>query len=111
MPSLLKISPLVCAMLLLTPFRVSAQDGVSYTAEEIKNLISQFKSLAKDRKQPEDDAITSLGELVQAYEYLGKKGDEATKDEKKLEKNIIDSVAYDGKERHRTKLTFASGSG
>ena len=106
MPSLLKISPLVCAMLLLTPFRVSAQDGVSYTAEEIKNLISQFKSLAKDRKQPEDDAITSLGELVQAYEYLGKRGDEATKDEKKLEKSIIDSLAWGLKRRKRPQVNL-----
>ncbi len=107
MPSLLKISLLICVMLLLTPFRVNAQEeGISYTAEEIKNLIGQFKTLAKDKKQPEDDAITSLGELVQAYEYLEKKGDEATKEEQKLQKNVIDSLAWGLKRRKRPQVNL-----
>ncbi len=107
MPSLFKISPLVCVMLLLTPFRVGAQEGaISYTPEEIKNLTSQFKSLAKDRKQPEDDAITSLGELVQAFEYLAKKGDETSKEDKKLQKSIIDSLAWGLKRRKRPQVNL-----
>jgi hypothetical protein len=107
MLSLLRISPLACVLLLLMPLRAGAQEGgISYTNEEIKNLTSQFKSLAKDRKQPEDDAITSLGELVQAYEFLGKKGDQATKDEQKVQKSIIDAMAWGLKRRKRPQVNL-----
>lgn len=91
----------------LTASAASAQDnGITYTPEQIAETLSNFKASAKDKKQPEDDAIALLAELKDAYFYIEKKGDEATTDELKSQKAIVKAVARGLKVRKREQVNL-----
>ncbi|MEE8106422.1 MAG: hypothetical protein V3T86_12875 [Planctomycetota bacterium] len=101
------IAAFVIAAGVLTASVASAQDnGITYTPEQIAETLANFKSSAKDKKQPEDDAIALLEELKDAYFYIAKKGDEATKDEAKAQKSIVKTVGWGLKRRKRDQVNL-----
>lgn len=64
---------------------------VPYSPAEIDNLLKTFKQNYKKSKVPED-AVAVLEDLKKAYRYLEKKADR-TKDDERLAKSIVQTVA------------------
>ncbi|MGH7163817.1 MAG: hypothetical protein ACREID_10070 [Planctomycetota bacterium] len=82
-------------------------DGPTYTLEEIARLIDAFHNSYNDKKQPEEDATSILQDLQNACKYIDSKGDQATKDELKLKKQVVAEVARGLKARNRPVVTGA----
>ncbi|MHC4934123.1 MAG: hypothetical protein ACYTGV_18270, partial [Planctomycetota bacterium] len=64
-----------------------------YTLEEIEDWLKSYNQTYKNKKLPEDDAITAIENLRNAYRYLDSMGVNASKDELKAKKKIVTSVA------------------
>lgn len=97
----------LAALFLLGP-ALCAQELTEYSKEEVENFLQSFKSTAKDRKVPEEDANTAVAELVKAYRWLEHKMErgDGTKDDAKLMKKIVKSVAKGLKLRKRPLVTL-----
>jgi hypothetical protein len=67
-----------------------------YTVVEIDGLLQSFKQTYKNKKAPEEDAISAIIDLKKAYRYITSKGEEATKEELKAKKDIISMIAKKG---------------
>ncbi len=80
-------------------------DEITFTVEEVNEWLYQFKTLYKDKKAPEEDAISVIENLIKAYEYLDGKGDQENKDEKKTRKKIVDYLAKGLRARKRPQVT------
>ncbi|MHC4971401.1 MAG: hypothetical protein ACYTG3_03630 [Planctomycetota bacterium] len=72
------------------------KDLTAYSLVEIDGLLQSFKQTYKNKKAPEEDAISAIIDLKKAYRYLESKGEEKTKDEEKAQKNIISMIAKKG---------------
>jgi len=87
-----------------------AEELVAYSPEEIDNLMNTFLQTYKNKKAPEDDAIATLANLKGAYRYIEAKGEGKTKDDEKLQKEIIKLIAKKGlfaRNRDRVNLECA----
>ena len=58
----------------------ASEELVAYSPEEIDNLMNTFLQTYKNKKAPEDDAISTLANLKGAWRYLESKGEGKTKD-------------------------------
>jgi len=85
-----------------------AEDLTEYSTEEIENFLQSFKSTSKDKKVPEEDANTAVAELVKAFRWLEHKAEkgEGSKDDEKLIKKIVKSIAKGLKLRRRPLVTL-----
>lgn len=89
----------------------SVADEITFTSEEIDQWLYQFKTTYKDKKAPEEDAISVIENLIKAYDYLAGKGDQETKEEKKSRKKIVDQLAKGLKARKRPQVTTECAKG
>jgi len=71
-------------------------EGVTFTPQEIQNFLDTFDQTYKNKDLPQDDAVSTLANLKNAYDFLKNKGDEQTKDEAKLQKDIVERIARKG---------------
>jgi hypothetical protein len=83
-------------------------EGVTFTEQEIQNLLATFDQTYKNKALPEDDAITTLANLKNAYNFLRSKGKDATKEQLKLKDDIIDRVKKGLGARNRQRVNLAS---
>jgi hypothetical protein len=60
------------------------------------NFLATFDETYKNRKLPEADAVSTLTNLKNAFIYLNKLGDQRTKEQTKLQKDILDRIAKKG---------------
>ncbi len=67
-----------------------------YSLVEIDGLLQSFKQTYKNKKAPQEDAISAIIDLKKAYRYLESKGAEMTKEEAKARKDIISMIAKKG---------------
>ncbi|MFB3065034.1 MAG: hypothetical protein ACE10D_00840, partial [Planctomycetota bacterium] len=89
----------------------SVADEITFTVEEVDQWLYQFKTTYKDKKAPEEDAISVIENLIKAYQYLHGKGDQESKDEKKARKKIVDQLAKGLKARKRPQVTTECAKG
>jgi len=68
----------------------------AYSLVEIDGLLESFKQTYKNKKAPQEDAISALIDLKKAYRYLNSKGTEITKEEEKARKDIISMISKKG---------------
>ena len=68
----------------------------AYSLVEIDGLLQSFKQTYKNKKAPQEDAISSLIDLKKAYRYLQSKGTEITKEEEKARRDIIAMISKKG---------------
>jgi hypothetical protein len=73
-----------------------APDAVVFTEQEILNFIETFESTYKNKDLPQEDAVATLANLKNAYNFLKSKGDARTKEELKLQKDIVALIAKKG---------------
>lgn len=76
--------------------RAEDKELTAYSLPEIDGLMQSFKQTYKNKKAPEEDAISSIIDLKKAYRYLDSKGEEKTKPEAKAQKDIIALIAKKG---------------
>lgn len=89
-------------------------EGVTFTEQEIQNLLDTFDQTYKNKQLPEDDAITTIANLKNAYNFLKSKGKDATKEQLKLKGDIVDRIAKKGlvaRNRQRVNLASAQALG
>ncbi len=86
-------------------------DEITFTIEEVDQWLYQFKTTYKDKKAPEEDAISVIENLIKAYQYLQGKGDQESKDEKKARKKIVDQIVKGLKIRKRPQVTTECAKG
>lgn len=88
---------LLVALVLAAGFTVAEdKDLTAYTVSEVEDLMQSFKQTYKNKNAPQEDAISAVIDLKKAYRYIASKGDEATKEELKAQKNIITLIAKRG---------------
>ncbi|MHC4134339.1 MAG: hypothetical protein ACYTDU_06200 [Planctomycetota bacterium] len=68
----------------------------AYSLVEIDGLLQTFKQTYKNKKAPQEDAISAIIDLKKAYRYLASKGTEITKEEEKAQRDIISMIAKKG---------------
>ena len=98
----MKIAYMLAAILLAGTV-ASAQELTPYTVAEIEDFLAVFKANYKNKKQPQDDAVSVLDNLMNAHKYIASrqaKG-EASKEELKTKKKIVKFVALGLKARKR----------
>lgn len=71
-------------------------EGLTFENNEIQMFLDTFDQTYKNKDLPQDDAVATLTNLKNAYNYLKSKGEEATKEQLKLQKDIIDRIAKKG---------------
>jgi len=99
----------LCALVLggAASFAQDAKEEiVPYDVAAIENYLALFKSDFGKKKVPQEDVIATLQNLVKAHTYLGSKGDEATKDDAKLQKKIVKQIAAGLKAKDREMVTY-----
>lgn len=96
------------ATILLAGTFASAQELTPYTVAEIEQYLSVFKTNYKNKKAPQDDAVSILDNLLNAHKYLVSKEakGEATKEQLKAKKKIVKFVALGLKARKRELVTL-----
>lgn len=67
-------------------------EEVTFTEVEIQNFLATFADTYKNKDLPQEDAVSTLANLTSAYAFLKAKGDQRTKEELKLQKDIVDHV-------------------
>ncbi len=72
------------------------KDLTAYSLPEIDGLMQSFKETYKNKKAPEEDAISTVDNLKKAYRYLDSKGLEKSKQEAKAQKDIITLLSKKG---------------
>ncbi|MHC4547443.1 MAG: hypothetical protein ACYTEZ_01590 [Planctomycetota bacterium] len=87
---------LLTLLLAAGPARAQDKELTAYSVAEIEGLLQTFKQTYKNRKTPEEDAISALADLKKAYRYIAWKGDDATKEEQKAQQKIVTLVARKG---------------
>lgn len=90
------------------PEEAGGQAATAYTPEEIERYLGTFNATYKDRKQPEEDAISVLADLHKAYHFLDtlEKEGKSTPDTEKLKKRIVTDVIKGLKARERPLVTL-----
>jgi hypothetical protein len=78
------------------PKEEAKPEEVTFQDQEIVDFLSTFDETYKNKKLPEADAVSTLTNLKNAYLYLNKLGDQRTKEQTKLQKDILDRVAKKG---------------
>ncbi len=68
------------------------KEEVSFTEVEIQGFLDTFDATYKNRDLPQEDAVATLANLKGAYKYLKSLGDARTKEQSKLQKDIVDHV-------------------
>ena len=103
----MKTAYMLAAILLAGVF-ASAQELTPYSVEEVEDFLGVFKTNYKNKKMPQDDAVSVLENLLNAHKYIASrqaKG-EASKDEIKAKKKIVKYVALGLKARKRELVTL-----
>ncbi len=67
-------------------------EEIVFTDQEILNFLDTFDQTYKNKDLPQDDAVSTLANLKNAYVFLKAKGDQQTKEQGKLQKDIVDHV-------------------
>lgn len=93
-------------LLFVSPALVQGQELTPFSVEEIENYLKVFKDTYNQKKVPEDDAISTLENLKNAYRYLESKGEEKSKEEAKTQERIVKIVASGLKARGRPLVTM-----
>jgi hypothetical protein len=96
----MRIRRLLC-LLLLGGGPILAQGGdptpaVSFTDQEIQMFLDTFDQTYKNKDLPQDDTVAALANLKNAYNFLKSKGEQITKDQEKLQKEIVERIAKKG---------------
>ncbi|MHC4848584.1 MAG: hypothetical protein ACYTEG_09035 [Planctomycetota bacterium] len=86
------------------PAAAQEEELVPYSLVEAQDLLANFKALYNKKKTPEEDAVNALTGLVDAYRYFKSKGEEATKDEKKMMASIVKMVSKGLSARNRPRV-------
>jgi len=73
-----------------------APEGITFEDAEIQMFLDTFDQTYKNKDLPQDDAVATLANLKNAYNYLKAKGDDRTKEQIKLQKEIIERIAKKG---------------
>jgi hypothetical protein len=71
-------------------------EELTFTDQEVQNFLATFDETYKNKDLPEADAVSTLANLKNAFLYLKSKGDQRTKEQIKLQKEILDRVARKG---------------
>lgn len=71
-------------------------EGLTFEDNEVQMFLDTFDQTYKNKDLPQDDAVATLTNLKNAYNYLKSKGDTATKEQVKLQKDIVDRIAKKG---------------
>jgi hypothetical protein len=71
-------------------------EGVTFEDSEIQMFLDTFDQTYKNKDLPQDDAVATLTNLKNAYSFLKSKGDAQTKEQAKLQKDIVDRIAKKG---------------
>ncbi|HEX5138638.1 MAG TPA: hypothetical protein VFY93_16825 [Planctomycetota bacterium] len=71
-------------------------EGVTFEDAEIQMFLDTFDQTYKNKDLPQDDAVATLANLKNAYNYLNAKGDQRTKEQTKLQKDIVERIAKKG---------------
>jgi hypothetical protein len=69
---------------------------VAFEDSEIQMYLDTFDQTYKNKDLPQDDAVSTLTNLKNAYNFLQSRGEEKTKEQVKLQKEIIDRIAKKG---------------
>lgn len=67
-------------------------EELSFEDQEIVNFLDTFDQTYRNKDLPQDDAVATLANLKNAYLFLKSKGDQLTKEQVKLKKDIVDHV-------------------
>ena len=96
------------AAILLAGTFAPAQELTPYTVVEIEQYLSVFKTNYKNKKVPQDDAVSILDNLLNAHKYIASKETkgEASKEQIKTKKKIVKFVALGLKARKRELVTL-----
>lgn len=71
-------------------------EGITFEDAEIQMFLDTFDQTYKNKDLPQDDAVATLANLKNAYLFLKGVGDAKTKEQAKLQKEIIDRIAKKG---------------
>ena len=84
--------------LLLAAGLTAAEDRelTAYSLAEVDGLLQSFKQTYKNRKAPQEDAISAIIDMKKAYRFLDSKGTDATKEELKATRSIIAMIGKKG---------------
>jgi len=95
--SIVRLAP---ALLLLAGLAPAQETELTpYTVAEVENLITSFKQTYKNRKTPQEDAVSTLANLKKAYFYMVRtrpEGEEVPKDEEDAAEDIVKLIARRG---------------
>jgi hypothetical protein len=69
---------------------------ITFTDQEVENFIATFEQTYKNKDLPQEDAVATLANLKNAYEYLKGLGDQRSKEQAKLQKEIVTLIAKKG---------------
>ena len=69
---------------------------ITFSDQEVENFILTFEQTYKNKDLPQEDAVATLANLTNAYRYLESLGDERTKEQLKLQKEIVTLVGKKG---------------
>ncbi|MFI5403098.1 MAG: hypothetical protein ACHQ1G_09190 [Planctomycetota bacterium] len=69
-----------------------AAEVVSFNDAEIQGFLDTFDATYKNKDLPQEDAVATLANLKGAYAYLKSLGETRTKEQTKLQKDIVDHV-------------------
>jgi hypothetical protein len=102
---------LICLVLLLGGGLALAQEGepqeppkeekpaepaITFTDQEVQNFVATFEQTYKNKDLPQEDAVATLANLKNAYAYLKGLGDQRSKEQVKLQKDIVTLIAKKG---------------
>jgi hypothetical protein len=76
--------------------QAAAAEGVTFEDVEIQNFLATFDETYKNKELPEADAVSTLANLKNAFMYLKGLGDKRTKEQARLQKEILDRIAKKG---------------
>ena len=107
----LRLAPALVLLCGLAWTQDRAEELTPYSVTEVENLLHTFKQTYKNKNQPEEDAVSVLGNMKKAYLYLMRQrgeGDEPiTKEEEKAAEKIVDMIAKRGlKVRNRPLVSL-----
>jgi hypothetical protein len=71
-------------------------EGLTFEDSEIQMFLDTFDQTYKNKDLPQDDAVATLANLKNAYLFLKGMGDTKTKEQAKLQKEIIERISKKG---------------
>jgi len=86
----------ILLLLLGGGFALAQEEEITFSDQEIQMFLDTFDQTYKNKDLPQDDAVSTLANLKNAYHFLRKKGDDRTKEQTKLMESIVDHIAKKG---------------